>query len=186
MIENYMDRFATPEQFIRAEVIANRGTQSIATKVGLLEEVILPPNEDAAAKTKAEIFDLMVEQIGDRAYTLFPVGVSSLSYQLKFGITHKDVLKMAKHGFIAVTGEQRFRMYGKYCYAKTYSPYDYFRLTPEEVHAWLAAHSKRRKQFRRNEDCNSDFVLEHKKVSACIQTQALLNLEYIAYSDKIC
>lgn len=34
---------------------------------------------------------------------------------------------------LTVTGERQFRRYGKYLYAKTYSAFDYFRLTPEEV-----------------------------------------------------
>lgn len=43
-----------------------------------------------------------------------------------------------------VKGEREFRLYGRLCYAKTYNPYDYFRLTPEEVHAWLDSHSRRK------------------------------------------
>lgn len=147
MKENYMDKFATPEEFIRHEVLANRGTKSIVQKGELMQEVMYLPNapeKDYDAMTKAELFDLLVELTGEKAYTLFPVGVGSYSFQLKFGVEHKDVLKMAKAGFIKATGEHEFRLYGRTRYAKTYSPKDYFRLTAEEVHEWLAAHSRRK------------------------------------------
>lgn len=148
MNENYMDQFSSPEEFIRAEVLANRGTQSIATKDDLIlaiEEAKYIPGKDYSQLTKAQLFDSLVELVGDKAYTMFPVGVSSFSFQLKYGIEHKDVLKLAKGGVITVTGEKRFRKYGKYLYAKTYSPFDYFRLTPEYIHGWLAEHTRKRK-----------------------------------------
>ncbi len=95
--------------------------------------------------TKEELLDKLVEWDGVKVYEQFECGVSSRSFQLKFGIEHKDVLKMAKAGFISVTGEYRFRKFGQYLYAKTYSPYDYFRLTPEEVHTWLHEHTQKHK-----------------------------------------
>lgn len=133
--ENYMDRFETPEEFIRAEILANRGSNNIVDKAGLLEvaEWKARENEDLSKLSKAELFDWIVEQYGKTAYWMFPVGVSSISFQLKFGITHKEVLKLAKAGILTVTGERKFRKYGKYLYAKTYSAFDYFRLTQEEV-----------------------------------------------------
>ena len=138
---NYMDKFDTPEAFIRAEIIANRGTKNVINKSCLLhmvEDKDTAENRGYAKMSKAQLFDLLVERMGPEAYAMFPVGVNSRCFQLKFGIGHKDVLKMAQKGFIATTGEVRFRLYGRYCYAKTYSPYDYFRLTAEEVHSWLA------------------------------------------------
>ena len=153
-MENYMDKFDTPEAFIRAEVLANRGTQNIVDKDELIWMVAhQDPNPDRnyAKMSKAELFDLLVELVGADAYTMFPVGVSSRCWQLKFGIEHKDVLKMAKKEFIATTGEVRFRLYGRYCYAKTYSPYDYFRLTAEEVHNWLNEHSRKRNSAKKEE-----------------------------------
>ena len=145
--ENFMDKYSTPEEFIRAEILANRGTKNIADKAVLIWHLQQASDEDRdySSLTKAELFDRLVALLGEKAYTLYPVGVSSLSFQLKFGIGHKDVLKMAKAGFITATGETEFRMYGKTCYAKTYSPFEYFRLTPEEVHAWLNANTRRPK-----------------------------------------
>ena len=133
--ENYMDRFETPEQFIRAEILANRGSNNIVGKATLQEVVswTADEGEDLRRLSKAALFDRIVAQYGDQAYTMFPVGVSSYSFQLKFGITHKDVLQLAKIGVLTATGKRQFRKYGKYLYAKVYSAFDYFRLTPEEV-----------------------------------------------------
>ena len=133
--ENYMDRFETPEEFIRAEILANRGSNNIVDKSALLEaaEWKAGEDEDLSKLSKAQLFDRIVEQYGNAAYTMFPVGVSSYSFQLKFGITHKEVLKLAKAGILTVTGERKFRKYGKYLYAKTYSAFDYFRLTQEDI-----------------------------------------------------
>jgi len=138
--ENYMDRFSTPEEFIRAEILANRGSNNIVDKAVLLEAVgwKAPEGEDLSKLSKAQLFDRLVELCGNTVYTMFPVGVTSYSFQLKFSITHKDVLKLAKAGVLTVTGERKFRKYGKYLYAKTYSAFDYFRLTPEEVGRVLA------------------------------------------------
>lgn len=146
-MENYMDKFDTPEAFIRAEVLANRGTQNIVDKDALICMLAHQDSDSSrnySKMSKAELFDLLVESMGSEVYTMFPVGVSSRCFQMKFGIQHKDVLKMVKRGFISTTGEVRFRQYGRYYYAKTYSPYDYFRLTVEEVHIWLEENSRRK------------------------------------------
>lgn len=146
-MENYLNKFNTPEEFIRAEVLANRGSQNIIDKSKLIDMVVdVDSDIDRNYKkmSKKELLDLLVELAGLEVYSKFPVGVNSMSFQLKFSITHQDVLKMAKKGFITPTGEVRFRKYGRYCHAKTYSPYDYFRLTAEEVHAWLESHTSKK------------------------------------------
>lgn len=148
MSENYMSRFSSPEKFIRAEVSANRGTKSIVPKADLIWDVIryTSPVKPLDKLSKEQLFDLLVSGLGDKAYRLYPVGVSSIYWQRKFDITHKDILKMAKAGFISATGETEFRLYGRTCFAKTYSPWDYFRLTPEVVHAWLADHASQKRK----------------------------------------
>ena len=139
MIDNYMDQFSTPEEFIRAEILANRGSNNIVDKSKLLEIVSWKTEgETLGTLSKAELFDRIVKQYGSDAYTMFPVGVSSNCFQKKFDISHKDVLKLAKAGILTVTGERKFRKYGKYLYAKTYSAFDYFRLTPEAVREYLS------------------------------------------------
>lgn len=138
--ENYMDRFESPEEFIRSEILANRGSNNIVDKAVLLIAACQKSkeDEDLSKLSKAELFDRIVEQYGNAAYTMFPVGVTSFSFQVKFGITHKEVLQLAKTGVLTVTGERKFRKYGKYLYTKVYSAFDYFRLTPDEVHKHLS------------------------------------------------
>lgn len=180
--ENYMDQFSGPEEFIRREVLANRGTQNIIDKSDLLYMVASNPevqDRNLEELSKAELFDFLIELEGADACTKFAVGVSSHSWQLKFGIEHKDVLKMAKKGFIATTGEQRFWAFGRYCYAKTYSPYDYFRLTTEEVHAWLAANPRKKRntkqaRLRREERQKEE---ERKQEIARLEHQAKIDKE---------
>lgn len=140
MTENYMDRFASPEEFIRSEILANRGSNNVIDKAELLTVLGWKAGDDERLDnlTKGQLFDRIEEQYGYKAYTMFPVGVSSISFQLKFGITHRDVLKLAKAGILTVTGERKFRKYGKYLYAKLYSPYDYFRLTTTDIQKHLA------------------------------------------------
>ncbi len=154
MPSNYMDKFDSAEAFIRSELLANRGTHNIVSRAELLDAVYhaAPPgNVDLSNATKAEIFDRLVELVGARAYTMYPVGVSSHCFQLKFGITHREVLKMANTGFLKATGTSEFRMYGRYCSAATYDPYQYYSLTMEEVHEWLDTH-KRIQRKKKEED----------------------------------
>ena len=148
MSGSYMSKFSGPEEFIRAQVIANHGNKSIVPKAALVNDVTYYKLHDSPEQlSKAELFDVLVAGIGESAYRLYPVGISSINWQDKFGITHKDVRTMAKGGFITVAGKMEFRLYGRTCFADTYSPFDYFRLTPEVVHAWLAdkAGAKRKK-----------------------------------------
>ena len=135
-----MDRFATPEEFIRAEVLANRGSNNVVDKAVLLKICGWKAGDEERLGnlTKAQLFERIVDQYGSEAYTMFPVGVSSTCIQLKFGISHKDVLKLAKAGILTVTGERKFHKYGKYLYAKLYSPYDYFRLTAADIQKHLS------------------------------------------------
>lgn len=138
---NYMDRFSSPEEFIRSEILANRGSNNIVDKALLLESVCWRADEGDSLRrlSKAELFDKLVDQYGVKAYTMFPVGVSSVCFQRKFGITHREVLKLAKAGILTATGERKYRKYGKYLYAKTYSAFDYFQLTQESIHNYLAS-----------------------------------------------
>lgn len=140
MTENYMDRFATPEEFIRSEILANRGDNNVVNKAELLTVLGWKSDTDERLDrlTKAQLFDKVVDMYGAQAYSMFPVGVNSICFQIKFGINHKDVLKLAKSGILTVTGERKFRKYGKYLYAKVYSAFDYFRLTSETVQQHLA------------------------------------------------
>ncbi|MDE5772196.1 MAG: hypothetical protein K2I06_11325, partial [Ruminococcus sp.] len=54
---------------------------------------------------------------------------------------------------IQITGKEQFRAYGKYCYADIYSVFDYFRLTKEDIHTWLAENPK---GTRKSKNCHHD------------------------------
>lgn len=140
MTENYMDRFSNPAEFIRSEILANRGSNNVVDKAELLKVCGWKAGDEERLDnlTKAQILDRIVDQYGPEAYSMFPVGVSSICIQMKFGITNKDVLKLAKAGILTVTGERKFRKFGKYLYAKLYSAYDYFRLTISDIQKHLA------------------------------------------------
>lgn len=148
--QDYMEQFENAEEYIRHEVLTNRGAQNVMDKSELLEIVKQKcPKADEAALakcSKAELLDRLVAQLGEKAYAMFAVGVGSKGFQDKFGISHKDVLLMAKRGFLQVAASTRFRMYGRVCTANTYSPYQYFQLTRDEVHKWLSEHQGRKKK----------------------------------------
>lgn len=137
---NYLDNFSSPEEFIRSEILANRGSKNVISKAMLVEVAgwKAENGEKLERKSKEQLLDMIIEQYGVKAYSMFPIGVNSINFQIKFGIRQDQVKKLVKAGVITVTGERKFRMYGRDCYAKVYSPYDYFRLTFEEVHKKLA------------------------------------------------
>lgn len=140
MAKNYMDRFETPEDFIRHAITSNRGTQNVLDKYELISLALTHDIDINPQKmTKDEIYLRVIEKVPleEICKKCRHLGVSSHSFQQKFNVTHKEVKRMARSGFIKITGSERFRAYGKECYADLYSVYDYFRLTAEEVHNWL-------------------------------------------------
>lgn len=143
---NYMDRFSSPEEFIQSEILANRGARNVVSKETMANIVGWKAKEGERLErmTKAQLWEMILQQYGDKAYTLFPVGVQSSCFQKKFGITHYQVLKLAEAGVITCTGTYSFRAYGKSLHAKIFSPFDYFRLTPTEVQQALAELKNRR------------------------------------------
>ena len=141
--ENYMDNFETPEEFIRHEILSNRGTQNVIDKAGLICLAQEKEIETDKRMTKEEILDLLVEKMPfEKIAEHCNLGVSSYSFQLKFGISHDEVKRMARLGYIKVTGNHKVWLFGKCRYADTYSVFDYYRLTKEEIHEWLKANPK--------------------------------------------
>lgn len=139
---NYMDYFSSPEEFIRFHVTA-RSKFSVIDRDGLIE--IARSNGISIGRnvTKVKILNLILEKMSLEEFAgLLNCGVRSGSFQQKFGITHKDVKRMAQLGVIQVTGSERVRLYGKYCDVDLYSVFDYFRLTREAVYKWLAKNPK--------------------------------------------
>ena len=93
---------------------------------------------------KFTIAFLIAEKIGyDELAKKAKIGVSSYELQEKFNITNDDIKRMAKDGFLTVTGSERFRLYGKDLEAPLYSPYDFFK-TEQEIKDWMTAHPKRK------------------------------------------
>lgn len=143
--QNYMDQFKSPKEFIQHEICSNRGSQNVIKKSDLTVLVRSFGIEvDERKMTKADMYLLLkdaisIEKIANHCLHL---GVSSYSFQQKFDVTNAEVKRMARLGFIQVTGSKRIRMYGKYRNADLYSIFDYFRLTKNEVGAWLVSHPK--------------------------------------------
>lgn len=149
--ENYMDQFNSPEEFIR-QICANRGTQNVIDKDGLVALARSFSIEvDEKKLTKDEIYLRMRKSVSveDIVAHCQHIGVSSFGFQQKFGITHEEVKRMARFGFIKVTGSQRIRLYGKYRNTDLYSVFDYFRLSQEDVDEWLRMHPKGARQNKR-------------------------------------
>lgn len=150
--ENYMDQFNSPEEFIRHEICANRGTQNVIDKDGLVALARSFSIEvDEKKLTKDEIYLRMRKSVSveDIVAHCQHIGVSSFGFQQKFRITHEEVKRMARFGFIKVTGSQRIRLYGKYRNTDLYSVFDYFRLSQEDVDEWLRMHPKGARQNKR-------------------------------------
>ncbi len=76
---------------------------------------------------------------------LVHTGVSSQEFQAKFDISHDDVKKMERKGFLTVTGYYEARMYGKYRNVPLYDAFQFFGLTKPEVDAWLNENRHKRK-----------------------------------------
>lgn len=150
--KNYMDQFNSPEEFIRHEICANRGTQNVIDKDELATLACSFGIEvDEKKLTKDEIYLRMRKSVSveDIAAHCQHLGVSSFNFQQKFGITHEEVKRMARFGFIKITGSQRIRLYGKYRNVDLYSVFDYFRLSQEDVDEWLRMHPKGTRQSKR-------------------------------------
>lgn len=146
---NYMDQFKTPEDFIRCEILTNRGNRNVIDKAELKSFARRNGIEINDKMLKEEIYDLLIQKISPQDLQSYcNIGVHSKSMQLKFDISHQEVKRMARLGFIGITGHYPFRAYGKYRYADLYDVYDYFKLTKEKVHQWLIENPKGTRSFR--------------------------------------
>ncbi len=141
--ENYMDYFKSPEDYIFCMTTSRSQSACAVSKDCLFSYAASCGTELTKRMTKKDIFTALKEKVSleDIAYDL-GIGVSSKSFQIKFDISHNEVKRMARLGFIQITGTEQFRAYKKWCYADIYSVFDYFRLTKEDVHTWLAENPK--------------------------------------------
>ncbi len=142
-MSDYMDCFKSPEEFIHV-LVTSRSKYSVINRDGLIHIAKhFYGIEIGRNTTKSKILDLILEKTSLEEFTgHLNCGVRSGSFQQKFGVDHKDVKRMARLGFIQVTGSERVRLYDKYCDVDLYSVFDYFLLTKEAVDKWLAENPK--------------------------------------------
>ena len=135
----YSLKYNTPKEFIIAECSKNKGTQNNVMLSDLVAEADALKIEVSKSVTKKELVKLIIEKIGEKAFAeKYKVGISSYHWQQKFGITNEQLRKLARKGFIRVTGKERFRIYGETRYANLYDVFQFFELTIEDVQKWLS------------------------------------------------
>lgn len=145
------DKEYSIEEYIKIEILSNRGTQCMAFSEDLrylCEKANIPVT---GKETKEAMYDKLISN----GYTPkmlaeeFGVGVSSQVYQQEFNITHKDVKRLEKSGKIRKVGEYRFRAYGKYLYAPLYDAYQFASMTENEMQDMLEKRTVRTKSGSR-------------------------------------
>lgn len=153
MSENYMDKFKTPEEFICHRITSRNG---VISKDGLIKFAL---NNGIKVNSKMKMLDIYnavrrVITLEDmlNGLKLRGLGVNSYSFQLKFNVTHDEVKRMARLGFIQITGTEYFRMYRKDCKCDLYSVFDYFRLTEDDVHQFLVSNPKGTRKKKKTGD----------------------------------
>lgn len=141
-MKNYMDKFKTPEEYIRFVVLSEHPAQEGDFKKAMADLAAMSENghRELMKLPKDKLLDILIQVRGTQAYKSLCVGVSSLAYQLKFGITNEDVKLMAIGGLALIVGTEIFYKNGRKYHANVYDVYAYFRLTPEKVHDWLRTH----------------------------------------------
>ena len=135
----YMEQFPTAESYVLHQITRNRGSQNCISKAGLIrlaEENHVPISN---FWSKNEIAEFLMETIGveSLADACEQMGVSSYSFQQKFGISGIDVKLLANRGMLKTTGKGRFSVHGEPHYAPLYSVMQFYLLTPETVQEWL-------------------------------------------------
>lgn len=152
-MSNFMDNFSSPEDFIRFQLTRHN---ALIYKKDFVE---FARDNGVKVNSKMKSLDIYnairdvmtLEELLNRLQ-LTGLGVNSLSFQLKFDITHEEVKRMARLKFIEITGKSYFTAYRKRCTADLYSVFDYFRLTQEEVHEFLALNPKGTRKTKKTGD----------------------------------
>lgn len=124
----------TPATILRALALQNRGADNFfrgPQLEGLLRDRGVEPPERAR---KSELYDLLAEHCSlEELERIGGMGLPSLDWQRRFGITGAQVRKLARRGVMRRTGMERVRRYGKCINCPLYSVIDFFRLADEEV-----------------------------------------------------
>ncbi len=138
-MSSYLDQFATAEEFVQRQIAANRGTENAVMKDGLIKLAVKNGIEIKPNMTKAEIYRLLRKQLDlERILEVCEhIGVRSIDIQQRFGVTHPEVKKLEKSGFLKVSGYEKIRIYGKYRQVPLYDPFQVYDLTAEAIHAEL-------------------------------------------------
>lgn len=124
---NYMDKFATPEEFLQRELCKNKGTQNCINKAELVKIAVECGVRCTGKESKSELVKIVIEKLGGKELERrCNVGVSSHCFCEKYGITKEGLKKLARKGTITITGIARFHAYGSTYEAPLYSVYDYF------------------------------------------------------------
>lgn len=132
---NFWGENLSVDEYVKAEICKNAGTQSLAFK----EQLVLLCNsagiECDEKKKKEEVFEQLINNGFEykQLAEMFGVGVSSQVYQATFNITHKDVKRLEKKGILKKVGRYRFRAFGRYNYAPLYDVYQYAQMTDEAM-----------------------------------------------------
>ncbi len=145
-MENWIDlRFASAEDFIKFAICSR--AKPVIRKDKLLRMGESGGIEFPRNATKQEVLQALL----DNNVTLEEIikgeliGIGSIEFQKKFGISNRDVQRLAKAGFLKILAHKIVRFYGKCRKVPLYDAYQYFELTPEEVHAELAKCRRRKK-----------------------------------------
>ena len=132
---NFWGENLSVDEYVKAEICKNAGTQSLAFK----EQLVLLCNsagiECDEKKKKEEVFEQLINNGFEykQLAEMFGVGVSSQVYQATFNITHKDVKRLEKKGILKKVGRYRFRAFGRYNYAPLSDVYQYAQMTDEAM-----------------------------------------------------
>lgn len=131
----YMNLFRNADEFVCREFSVNHGTQSPVSKGQLLEVALKNEIKATPAMKKTEICDRICEKLGARwlLENFCSVGVRSIDIQIRFGVSHRDVKKLEKSGFLKISGYQPVYIYGKYRKVPLYDPYQVYALTDADV-----------------------------------------------------
>ncbi len=132
----YMEQFPTAEAYVLHRITHGKGVISKDGLVQLAKEHHVPISN---FWSKNEIAEFLMETIGveSLADACKQMGVSSYSFQQKFGISGIDVKLLANRGMLKITGKERFSVHGEPHYAPLYSVMQFYLLTPETVQEWL-------------------------------------------------
>lgn len=132
--------YNTPEELIIAAA-------STCDKPAILKDDLIEFAKDHGIEVdskayKKDIALSVADKLGyDMLQEFVHTGVSSQDFQAKFEITHDDVKRMERKGFLKVTGYYQTRMYGKYRNVPLYDAFQFFSLTKAEIDEWLIKHS---------------------------------------------